>query len=109
MAMRQNAVDLAVKYPLAHKAVMESFYVADGLTGADTPEEAVMLHKAVMESFYMDDGLTGADTPEEAEMLHKELQELFCGIRINHKFLNMIPSELWDSQLVHQIPDSQQI
>ena len=51
MAVRQNAVDLAMKYPLAHKAVMESFYVDDGLTGADTPEEAVRLHKELQELF----------------------------------------------------------
>ena len=33
MAVRQNAVDLAMKYPLAYKAVMNNFYVNDGLSG----------------------------------------------------------------------------
>ena len=51
MAVRQNAVDLAMKYPLAYKAVMESFYVDDGLTGADTPAEAVKLHEELQEMF----------------------------------------------------------
>ena len=34
----------------------------------------VLAYKAVMDSFYVD---TGADTPEEAVKLHEELQEMF--------------------------------
>ena len=51
MAVSQNAVDLATKYPLAYKAVMESFYVDDGLIGTDTPEAAVKLHEELQEMF----------------------------------------------------------
>ena len=41
MAVKQNAQDLALQYPLAAKAVESSFYVDDTLTGADTVEEAI--------------------------------------------------------------------
>ena len=40
MCVKQNAVDYASVYPLAAKAVENSFYVDDGLTGADSIEGA---------------------------------------------------------------------
>ena len=43
MAVKQNAIDHAEKYPQASRAVLESFYVDDGLTGADTLADAVEL------------------------------------------------------------------
>ena len=43
MAIKQNACDFALKYPLAFNAVNESFYVDDGLSGADSVEEAVKM------------------------------------------------------------------
>ena len=36
MAVKQNAVDLTLEFPSAAKAVDQSFYVDDGLTGADS-------------------------------------------------------------------------
>lgn len=42
-AMRQCASDYAKKFPVGAKAVLESFYVDDGLTGADSIEEALTL------------------------------------------------------------------
>ena len=44
MCIKQYAVDHASRYPLARKVVNESFYIDDGLTGADTIDEAVELH-----------------------------------------------------------------
>ena len=38
MAVKQNAQDLAVEYPLAAQTVENSFYVDDCLTGADNVE-----------------------------------------------------------------------
>ena len=35
MSVKQNARDYALEYPLISKVVDESFYVADGLTGAE--------------------------------------------------------------------------
>ena len=43
MAVRQNAIDNASEFPLAVKAVFNSFYVDDGLTGADS--KAIMLYQ----------------------------------------------------------------
>ena len=41
MAVKQNAFDLVLQYPLAATAVEQSFYVDDVLTGADSVEEAI--------------------------------------------------------------------
>lgn len=35
MSVKKNAIDHALEYPLAAKAVAESFYVDDGLAGAN--------------------------------------------------------------------------
>ena len=35
MAVRQNAIDNKERHPLAAQAVLDSFFVDDGLTGAD--------------------------------------------------------------------------
>ncbi len=43
MAVKQNAVEHAVEFPLAAKRVHTSFYVDDGLTGADSVQEAIEL------------------------------------------------------------------
>ena len=45
MCVKQNAMDFATKYPLAAKAVEESFYVDDCLTGADNVELAIKLQQ----------------------------------------------------------------
>jgi hypothetical protein len=44
MCVRQNALDNIQQFPLAAKAVKESFYVDDGLTGADSIKEAIELY-----------------------------------------------------------------
>ncbi len=51
MALKQNAIDHAEEYPLAAAAVHGSFYVDDGLVGADTSEEARKLQKQLQELF----------------------------------------------------------
>ena len=40
MAVKRNAIDLEKEYPQAAEAVFESFYVDDGLVGAETKKEA---------------------------------------------------------------------
>lgn len=45
MRVRQNAIDLASEYPMAAKAAEESFYVDDGLTGADDIQTAIRLQR----------------------------------------------------------------
>ena len=51
MAVRQNAEDHALDYPLARSAVQQSFYVDDGLVGADSLEEARELQCQLQELF----------------------------------------------------------
>ena len=51
MAVKQNAIDLAQEYPAAAKAVHQSFYVDDGLIGADSLDEAVVLQKELQALF----------------------------------------------------------
>ena len=53
MAMKQNALDHASAYPLAAQAVVDSFYVDDGLTGADSISEARELQTQLHELFSM--------------------------------------------------------
>ena len=43
MATKQNAIDYTSEYLLAAKAVHDSFYMDDALTGADSVEEAIKL------------------------------------------------------------------
>ena len=43
MSVKQNALDFAVEYPKAAKAIQKSFYIDGGLTGADSMEEAIEL------------------------------------------------------------------
>ena len=51
MAVRQNAIDNASEFPLAVKAVFNSFYVDDGLIGADSKEEAIVLQQQLQGLF----------------------------------------------------------
>ena len=45
MSVKQNALNFAMDYPLAVDAVNRAFYVDDGLTGADSTEEAIELQR----------------------------------------------------------------
>ena len=51
MAVKQNAIDFAEEFPLAASAVHASFYVDDGLVGADSAEEATRLQQQLQELF----------------------------------------------------------
>ncbi len=51
MALKQNAIDHALEYPLAASVVHNSFYVDDGLTGADTPGDAINLQLQLQDLF----------------------------------------------------------
>ena len=69
--------------------------------------------KAVNESFYVDDGLMGADSLEEAIELQNQLQELFMkgGFLLrkwnssNPAMIEHLPSELKGTPSAHSIPD----
>ena len=51
MSVKQNSHDFAMEYPLAAKTVEESFYVDDGLTGADSLEGAIKLQEELQDLF----------------------------------------------------------
>ena len=51
MSVKQNALDFAMDYPLAVDAVNRAFYVDDGLTGADSIEEAIKLQRQLQDLF----------------------------------------------------------
>ena len=51
MALKQNAISHRQSHPQAYQAVLESFYVDDGLTGADSVDEAVQLREELQELF----------------------------------------------------------
>ena len=51
MCVKQNSIDHAAEYPLAANAVSESFYVDDGLIGADTVETAICLQQELQSLF----------------------------------------------------------
>ena len=51
MAVKQNAIELVDKYPLAVDVVHNSFYVDDGLTGADDVESAITLQRQLQDLF----------------------------------------------------------
>ena len=75
------------------------------------------IHKQSMQlktHFYVNDGLTGTDSPKEAIDLHEQLQGLFSkGGYLLRKWnsidptaLRHTPAELRDSQCKHLIPNS---
>ena len=87
MSVKQNALDFALEYPQAVTAVEKSFYVDDGLTGADSVEEALQLQKQLQELFSRGGFLLRKWNSSEAIILQH------------------ITPELRDSQSLHAIPD----
>ena len=51
MAVKQNAIDHVSEFPLAATAVFNSFYVDDGLTGAESVSQAIKLQKQLQDLF----------------------------------------------------------
>ena len=49
MALKQNAIDLTDKHPLAANVVNEYFYVDDTLTGADSTKSAITLQRKLQD------------------------------------------------------------
>ena len=83
------SADLAHKYPLAAQAVDESFYVDDGLTGADSTEEAIELQQHLQDLF-----------SQGGFLLHKWNSS-------DPTVLQHIAPELKDSHIMHTITDSE--
>ena len=85
--MKQN-VDFSTEYPLAAKAVDESFYVDDCLSGADTIEEAIKLRQQLQGLF------------SRAGFLLRKWHSSGSAV------LEHIPPDLKDPQLMQPIPNS---
>ena len=51
MSGKQNVFDYSLKYPLAEKAVMDFFYVNDGLTGAKSIQVVDELRRQLWKFF----------------------------------------------------------
>ena len=43
--LQQTAQDFGDQFPIASRLIMNSFYIDDLLTGAETPEQALSMHK----------------------------------------------------------------
>ena len=90
MAVKQNAHDFALDYPLAVKAVDESFYVDDGLTGADSAEEAIELQRQLQGLFSRGGFLLRKWNSSDQSVLQQ------------------VPPELRASHSMHVIPDAEE-
>ncbi len=51
MSVKQNSLYFETEYPQATQAVKNSFYVDDGLAGADSVDQAIQLQGEFQESF----------------------------------------------------------
>ena len=87
MAVKQNAIDHATEYPLASAVVHESFYVDDGLTGADSTRAAKELQQQLQSLF------------SRAGFLLRKWKSSDPSVVVN------LPYHLQDPQLSHTISD----
>ena len=88
MCVKQNALDLAQEFPLASEAVHNSFYVDDGLTGADTIDEALKLQNELQTLF------------SRAGFLLRKWNTSELAV------LKNIPTELRDSSTIQEISEA---
>ena len=79
MAVIQNALELTRKYPQAAEAVLKSFYVDDGLSGADSVKLAIALQRQLQDLFIHGGFLLrkwNSSDPAVLEAILPELREL---------------------------------
>ena len=78
MAVRQNALNHINEFPLAAEAVLTSFYVDDGLTGADSIDNAINLQKQLQSLFAKGGFLLrkwNSNAPSVVEQIAPELRD----------------------------------
>ena len=56
MSLKQNAAELAEQYSMASAVTEKSFYIDDGLAGADSVDSAIEL-RVQLQSLFSDGGL----------------------------------------------------
>ena len=76
MSVKQNSIDLVHEFPLAAKMVEQSFYVDDGLMGADSIERAIDLRKEVQALLSRGGFLLRKWNSNETRVLHSIEPEL---------------------------------
>lgn len=79
MAVRQNTMDYVTEFPLATEAVLRSFYVDDGLTGASSISEAVELQNQPQSLFAKGGFLLrkwNSSCPSVIEQIPPELRDI---------------------------------
>ena len=86
MPVKQNALDLSLEYPQAAMAVEKCFHVDDGLTEANSVEQAIELQRQLQDLF-----------PRRGFLLRKWNSN-------QHALLQRLPSELKDTQSTHALP-----
>jgi hypothetical protein len=86
MAVKQNAIEFAHKYPLASKVVEESFYVDDCLAGADSEEEGIRLQAQLQNLFAEADFLLrkwNSSNPAVLQAISPELRDTQTSLTIS--------------------------
>lgn len=78
MCLKQNAKDYAMEYPLASRVVESSFYVDDGLTGADSVKQAVKLQCQLQDLFMKGGFVLRKWNSSDPRVLGHIPQELRC-------------------------------
>ena len=81
MSVKQNVLDFALGYPQAVDAVEKSFYVDDGVTGADTMEKAIELQRQLQDLFARGGFLLrkwNSSEPTVLQHITSELRETQC-------------------------------
>lgn len=76
MSVKQNTHDLVTANPLAARVVDNSFYVDDGLIGADSVEEAIELQRQMQELFDHGGFTLNSSNPKVLAHIPNELKEL---------------------------------
>ena len=87
MSLKQNAIDFGEEYPQAAMAVNHSFYVDDGLMGANSIEEAIELQRQLQDLFSRGGFLLRKWNSSNPSVLHH------------------LPAELKATQSSHSLPD----
>ena len=84
MCVKQNALNLAHQFPLAANAVERSFYVDDGLTGADDIQTAIKLQKQLQEMFALG-GFQLHEWNSNDPILLQHIHPDFKDVQISHQ------------------------
>ena len=105
MAIKQIGINYAEDYPLASKAVHQNFYVDDGLTGADSISEAIVLQTQLQELFAKAEFLLRKWNTSILEVLEHISAELHDSLIVNilpsRQEYSKTPGMQWNSRLDH--------